>query len=92
MKARELNDRLMMAERSFTDRDGLFERSWYKHLVSFQSRRTDTTKLPTFLRYVIDKVRSYDLILQLKFNYSFVIDRFMVPRSIMIMDQHHSQG
>lgn len=31
---RELNDRLMMAERAFADSDGLFERPWYKHLVS----------------------------------------------------------
>jgi len=35
LKVRELNDRLMMAERTFTDRDGLFGMSWYKHLVSF---------------------------------------------------------
>ena len=34
MKLRELNDRLMMAERAFTDADGLFGMSWYKHLVS----------------------------------------------------------
>ena len=34
-KVRELNDRLMMAERSFTDREGLPGRTWYKHLVSF---------------------------------------------------------
>lgn len=34
LKVRELNDRLMMAERAFTDRDGLSERQWYKHLVS----------------------------------------------------------
>uniref|UniRef100_A0A2P2LPN3 glutamate carboxypeptidase II n=1 Tax=Rhizophora mucronata TaxID=61149 RepID=A0A2P2LPN3_RHIMU len=32
-KVRELNDRLMMAERAFTDRDGLNGRHWYKHLV-----------------------------------------------------------
>ena len=35
LKVRELNDRLMMAERAFTDQDGLFGRSWYKHLVCF---------------------------------------------------------
>lgn len=34
-KVRELNDRLMMAERAFTDRDGLSGRPWYKHLVCF---------------------------------------------------------
>lgn len=34
-KAREVNDRLMMAERAFTDREGLKGRSWYKHLVCF---------------------------------------------------------
>ncbi|CAN6848632.1 unnamed protein product [Brassica oleracea] len=33
LKARELNDRLMMAERALTDRDGLSGRTWYKHLV-----------------------------------------------------------
>ncbi|KAJ8640501.1 hypothetical protein MRB53_017195 [Persea americana] len=33
LKVRELNDRLMMAERAFADRDGLFERPWYKHLI-----------------------------------------------------------
>ncbi|KAJ0031469.1 hypothetical protein Pint_13290 [Pistacia integerrima] len=32
-RVRELNDRLMMAERAFTDRDGLSGRPWYKHLV-----------------------------------------------------------
>ena len=34
LKVRDLNDRLMMAERAFTDREGLSERQWYKHLVS----------------------------------------------------------
>ncbi|KAJ0238639.1 glutamate carboxypeptidase LAMP1 [Hirschfeldia incana] len=33
LKVRELNDRLMMAERALTDRDGLSGRTWYKHLV-----------------------------------------------------------
>lgn len=33
IKVRELNDRLMMAERAFTDQDGLLGRSWFKHLV-----------------------------------------------------------
>lgn len=32
-KVKEVNDRLMMAERAFTDPDGLFHRKWYKHLV-----------------------------------------------------------
>lgn len=32
-KVRELNDRLMMAERAFTDREGLTGRWWYKHMV-----------------------------------------------------------
>ncbi|XP_060968391.1 probable glutamate carboxypeptidase LAMP1 isoform X1 [Cannabis sativa] len=40
-KLRELNDRLMMAERAFTDRDGLLERSWYKHLVYGPSKYDD---------------------------------------------------
>ncbi|KAI4350786.1 hypothetical protein L6164_005202 [Bauhinia variegata] len=33
LKVRELNDRLMTAERAFCDRDGLFGMSWYKHLI-----------------------------------------------------------
>ncbi|XP_057447240.1 probable glutamate carboxypeptidase LAMP1 isoform X2 [Lotus japonicus] len=37
-KVRELNDRLMMAERAFTDRDGLFGMSWYKHLIYGRSK------------------------------------------------------
>nr|XP_011468171.1 PREDICTED: probable glutamate carboxypeptidase 2 isoform X1 [Fragaria vesca subsp. vesca] len=37
-KVREVNDRLMMAERAFTDQDGLFGRSWYKHLIYGPSR------------------------------------------------------
>ncbi|KAI3917730.1 hypothetical protein MKW98_021492 [Papaver atlanticum] len=41
LKARELNDRLMMAERAFTDRDGLPGRSWYKHLIYGPSKYND---------------------------------------------------
>ncbi|KAL4382214.1 hypothetical protein AHAS_Ahas04G0211100 [Arachis hypogaea] len=32
MKVRDMNDRLMMAERAFTDRDGLLGMTWHKHL------------------------------------------------------------
>ncbi|WCJ42581.1 Glutamate carboxypeptidase 2 [Euphorbia peplus] len=41
VKVRELNDRLMMAERAFTDRDGLSGRSWYKHLIYAPSKHND---------------------------------------------------
>ena len=34
LKKRTLNDRLMLAERSFLDADGLQGRPWFKHLVS----------------------------------------------------------
>ncbi|CAB4318714.1 unnamed protein product [Prunus armeniaca] len=40
-KVRELNDRLMMAERAFTDQDGLLGRSWYKHLIYGPSKHDD---------------------------------------------------
>nr|XP_043629586.1 probable glutamate carboxypeptidase LAMP1 isoform X2 [Erigeron canadensis] len=40
-KVREINDRLMMAERALTDRDGLPERSWYKHLIYAPSKHND---------------------------------------------------
>lgn len=40
-KVRELNDRLMMAERAFTDRDGLVGRPWYKHLIYAPSKHND---------------------------------------------------
>lgn len=38
LKVREINDRLMMAERAFTNREGLVGRPWYKHMVSAGSR------------------------------------------------------
>ncbi|KAK8503088.1 hypothetical protein V6N13_025848 [Hibiscus sabdariffa] len=41
VKVRELNDRLMMAERAFTDRDGLLRMPWYKHLIYAPSRHND---------------------------------------------------
>ncbi|KAI3920604.1 hypothetical protein MKW92_013274 [Papaver armeniacum] len=41
LKAREFNDRLMMAERAFTDRDGLPGRPWYKHLIYGPSKYND---------------------------------------------------
>ncbi|KAK2989608.1 hypothetical protein RJ640_027382 [Escallonia rubra] len=40
-KVRELNDRLMMAERAFTDREGLLGRPWYKHLIYAPSKHND---------------------------------------------------
>uniref|UniRef100_A0A453FFZ9 Transferrin receptor-like dimerisation domain-containing protein n=1 Tax=Aegilops tauschii subsp. strangulata TaxID=200361 RepID=A0A453FFZ9_AEGTS len=36
MRIRGLNDRLMQAERAFTNREGIFKQAWYKHLVSQQ--------------------------------------------------------
>ncbi|XP_030465184.2 probable glutamate carboxypeptidase LAMP1 [Syzygium oleosum] len=41
MRERELNDRLMMAERAFADPNGLFGRSWYKHLIYGPSKHND---------------------------------------------------
>lgn len=46
MKVRELNDRLMMAERAFTDRDGLSQKSWYKHLIYGPSNYNDYESKP----------------------------------------------
>ncbi|KAJ0766493.1 putative glutamate carboxypeptidase [Helianthus annuus] len=40
-RVRELNDRLMMAERALTDRDGLPGRPWYKHLIYAPSKHND---------------------------------------------------
>uniref|UniRef100_A0A5B6YQA2 glutamate carboxypeptidase II n=1 Tax=Davidia involucrata TaxID=16924 RepID=A0A5B6YQA2_DAVIN len=40
-KVRELNDRLMTAERAFTDKDGLSGRPWYKHLIYAPSKHND---------------------------------------------------
>ncbi|XP_025664684.2 probable glutamate carboxypeptidase LAMP1 [Arachis hypogaea] len=36
MKVRDVNDRLMMAERAFTDRDGLLGMTWHNHLLWHQ--------------------------------------------------------
>jgi N-acetylated-alpha-linked acidic dipeptidase len=41
MKIRSLNDRLMQAERAFTNREGLFKREWFKHLVYGPSEQND---------------------------------------------------
>lgn len=41
LKVRELNDRLMMAERAFTDQDGLLGRTWFKHLIYGPSTHND---------------------------------------------------
>ncbi|KAJ3672942.1 hypothetical protein LUZ60_006316 [Juncus effusus] len=40
-KIRDLNDRLIMAERAFTDQDGLSGRKWYKHLIYGPSQNND---------------------------------------------------
>lgn len=40
-KLREMNDRLMMAERALTDREGLSGRPWYKHLIYAPSKHND---------------------------------------------------
>ncbi|KAK1437569.1 hypothetical protein QVD17_03363 [Tagetes erecta] len=40
-RRREINDRLMMAERALTDRDGLSGRPWYKHLIYAPSKHDD---------------------------------------------------
>ncbi|PHU09893.1 hypothetical protein BC332_21753 [Capsicum chinense] len=40
-EVRELNDRLIMTERAFTDRDGLPSRTWYKHLIYAPTRHND---------------------------------------------------
>ncbi|XP_076933017.1 putative glutamate carboxypeptidase LAMP1 [Bidens hawaiensis] len=40
-KLREINDRLMMAERALTDRDGLPGRPWNKHLIYAPSKHND---------------------------------------------------
>uniref|UniRef100_A0ACD5W1Q4 Uncharacterized protein n=1 Tax=Avena sativa TaxID=4498 RepID=A0ACD5W1Q4_AVESA len=41
MKIRGLNDRLMQAERAFTNREGLFKQEWYKHLIYGPSEQND---------------------------------------------------
>ncbi|KAF3614561.1 putative glutamate carboxypeptidase 2-like isoform 2 [Capsicum annuum] len=40
-EVRERNDRLIMTERAFTDRDGLPSRTWYKHLIYAPTRYND---------------------------------------------------
>lgn len=41
LKVREINDRLMMAERAFTNREGLVGRPWYKHMIYASSDQDD---------------------------------------------------
>ncbi|KAF8751394.1 hypothetical protein HU200_012068 [Digitaria exilis] len=40
-KARDINDRLIMAERAFTNREGLAGRPWYKHMIYASSDEDD---------------------------------------------------
>ncbi|KAF7030515.1 hypothetical protein CFC21_042042 [Triticum aestivum] len=40
-KIRGLNDRLMQAERAFTNREGIFKQAWYKHLIYGPSEQND---------------------------------------------------
>ncbi|XP_073108965.1 probable glutamate carboxypeptidase LAMP1 isoform X2 [Elaeis guineensis] len=61
LKVRELNDRLMMAERAFTDRDGLFGREWYKHLIYGPSMHDDYgSKSYPGIDDAIEKAKSLD--------------------------------
>ncbi|KAL6845596.1 hypothetical protein ACP4OV_025091 [Aristida adscensionis] len=48
MKIRTLNDRLMQAERAFTNREGLYKQEWYKHLVygPMEENDWDTASYP----------------------------------------------
>ncbi|KAG2591522.1 hypothetical protein PVAP13_5NG488800 [Panicum virgatum] len=41
MKIRQLNDRLMQAERAFTSREGIVKQEWFKHLVYGPSEQND---------------------------------------------------
>ncbi|KAM3351167.1 hypothetical protein ACQJBY_023272 [Aegilops geniculata] len=41
IKIRGLNDRLMQAERAFTNREGIFKQAWYKHLIYGPSEQND---------------------------------------------------
>ncbi|KAF8696384.1 hypothetical protein HU200_037295 [Digitaria exilis] len=41
LKVRDINDRLMMTERAFTEREGLSGRPWYKHLIYGPSLHND---------------------------------------------------
>ncbi|XLR62514.1 hypothetical protein HN51_005822 [Arachis hypogaea] len=47
MKVRDMNDRLMMAERAFTDRDGLLGMTWHKHLKPSKQSREETSNMAT---------------------------------------------
>eukprot|EP00268_Persea_americana_P049431 TRINITY_DN5301_c1_g1_i1.p1 TRINITY_DN5301_c1_g1~~TRINITY_DN5301_c1_g1_i1.p1 ORF type:complete len:720 (+),score=139.20 TRINITY_DN5301_c1_g1_i1:101-2260(+) len=63
LKVRELNDRLMMAERAFTDREGLSERQWYKHLVYAPSKHNDYgSKSFPGVDDTIEKAKSLDTV------------------------------
>uniref|UniRef100_A0A0D9V5G4 Aminopeptidase NAALADL1 n=1 Tax=Leersia perrieri TaxID=77586 RepID=A0A0D9V5G4_9ORYZ len=41
VKVRDINDRLMMAERAFINREGLDGRPWYKHMIYASSDQDD---------------------------------------------------
>lgn len=76
-KVRELNDRLMMAERAFTDQDGLPGRPWYKHLVCIHKQTMNC--FPVVFPTIVCKQLNW-----------YTIFRFMLPQSITTMGQHPS--
>lgn len=98
-KVRELNDRLMMAERAFTDRDGLSGRPWYKHLVGFPFKQlVNSYVIFSCLFYFVSVMprrsqyypkSKYKCI---QFKYYFAFSRFMRHQSTTIMDLHTSLG
>ncbi|XP_010232289.1 probable glutamate carboxypeptidase LAMP1 isoform X2 [Brachypodium distachyon] len=47
-KVRGLNDRLMQAERAFTNREGIFKQEWFKHLIygPLEQNDWDTASYP----------------------------------------------
>lgn len=58
LKVREINDRLMMAERAFTNREGLAGRPWYKHMIYASSDQDDWgTKAFPGIVSVMDKAK-----------------------------------
>ena len=75
VKVREINDRLMMAERAFTDAEGLSGRSWYKHLVCLFLILSDNI-------YIY-----YDCREQIDGSDSLYLCRYMHRQSMMIMDR-----
>ncbi|XP_037493033.1 probable glutamate carboxypeptidase LAMP1 isoform X2 [Jatropha curcas] len=74
LKVREINDRLMMAERAFTDQDGLSGRPWYKHLHTQKDEFCDKAHCENIKAYMQKRKHSSNYPRRIKLIFLYPAD------------------